>query len=272
MTTTTTYPREIVFDRESRDFAAYADGNLIGFYPNHHAAEVALDQHIYDLLDAGLIGEIDGEPAEQPAPEPAPIVSIPPDESKPVPKRLYVIYDAAIERFICRWRQDDEDSGGYTSYSDFASCQKLADWIHFPVIYFGPAELAGGPDVQPVPDAAPVPFGNHLTGQASDLLTRLIAEKSSLLHSPPATETPDARRDRQERIARLTGCIERAGMRLGRRFLAMPTADPYAAMEQAHAESIALAPLTCACGQRAIVVDVMGATCGACTREVNWGS
>jgi hypothetical protein len=33
----------IKFDRKSRDYAAYLDGNLVGYFTSHHEAEVALD-------------------------------------------------------------------------------------------------------------------------------------------------------------------------------------------------------------------------------------
>jgi hypothetical protein len=50
MTSTTTFEKTIRYDRETRDYRAELDGQLIGFYPNYHAAEVALDQVAYDLL------------------------------------------------------------------------------------------------------------------------------------------------------------------------------------------------------------------------------
>src|SRR5262245_26078171 len=36
--------REIVYDRESRDFALYLDGELVGFARSYHEGEVTLDQ------------------------------------------------------------------------------------------------------------------------------------------------------------------------------------------------------------------------------------
>ena len=42
--------RSIRYDRETRDFAAYVDGVLIGFYPNYHAAEVACDAYVFETL------------------------------------------------------------------------------------------------------------------------------------------------------------------------------------------------------------------------------
>ena len=50
MTTTTTFEKSIRYDRETRDYRAELDGQLIGFYPSYHAAEVALDQVAYDRL------------------------------------------------------------------------------------------------------------------------------------------------------------------------------------------------------------------------------
>lgn len=160
-TTTPTFTKDISYCRFTKDYSAKVDGNLIGFFATHREAEIAADEYALELLTSGLhipaqvLGGTCGDcgqtldamglcgcQAEEHAP---------PDESKPVPlaKHLYVIYDAAIYRFICRWRQNDEDSGGYTSYPDFASCQKWADWIHFPIIYFAPAELASPADTSP---------------------------------------------------------------------------------------------------------------------------
>jgi len=42
--------RSIRYDRETRDFAAYVDGILIGFYPNYHAAEVACDAYVFEAM------------------------------------------------------------------------------------------------------------------------------------------------------------------------------------------------------------------------------
>lgn len=56
MTTTDTIPtieREIAYDRETRDFRATLDGNLIGYFATYHDAENALDQIAYDLLADG---------------------------------------------------------------------------------------------------------------------------------------------------------------------------------------------------------------------------
>lgn len=60
-------------------------------------------------------------------------------------------------------------------------------------------------------------FSDRLCNQASDLVTRLIAEKTRLLHSTPPHDLANLEWD--ERIARLTGCIDRAAARLGRRFI-----------------------------------------------------
>lgn len=46
------YRREIVYDRETRDYAMYLDGELVGFARTYHEAEVTLDQLVYDLLKA----------------------------------------------------------------------------------------------------------------------------------------------------------------------------------------------------------------------------
>lgn len=52
--TTATDPKRISYDRETRDYAAMYDGELIGFYPSYHAAEVALDAYALELAIEGL--------------------------------------------------------------------------------------------------------------------------------------------------------------------------------------------------------------------------
>lgn len=42
--------REIKFDRETKDFRATLNGELIGYFPSYHDAEVALNQLVYELL------------------------------------------------------------------------------------------------------------------------------------------------------------------------------------------------------------------------------
>lgn len=44
------YRKEIVYDRETRDYAMYLDGELVGFAPTYHAAEVRLDELVFSLL------------------------------------------------------------------------------------------------------------------------------------------------------------------------------------------------------------------------------
>ncbi|HEU4326076.1 MAG TPA: hypothetical protein VFS21_23250 [Roseiflexaceae bacterium] len=46
------YRKEIVFDRESRDYAMYLDGDLVGYARTYHEAEVTLDQLIFELLSS----------------------------------------------------------------------------------------------------------------------------------------------------------------------------------------------------------------------------
>jgi hypothetical protein len=42
--------REIKYDRETRDYACYIDGELIGFAKSYHDGEVVCDQYVYDEL------------------------------------------------------------------------------------------------------------------------------------------------------------------------------------------------------------------------------
>ena len=44
------YRKEIVYDRESCDYAMYLDGELVGFARTYHEAEVTLDQLVFELI------------------------------------------------------------------------------------------------------------------------------------------------------------------------------------------------------------------------------
>lgn len=48
--TTTTFVKDIAYDRNSRDFRATLNGELIGYFSTYSAAEAALDQVAYDIL------------------------------------------------------------------------------------------------------------------------------------------------------------------------------------------------------------------------------
>jgi hypothetical protein len=44
------YRKEIVYNRETRDYAMYLDGELVGFACIYHEAEVMLDQFVFELM------------------------------------------------------------------------------------------------------------------------------------------------------------------------------------------------------------------------------
>jgi hypothetical protein len=44
------YRKAIVYTRETRDYAMYLDGELVGFARTYHEAEVALDQLVFELI------------------------------------------------------------------------------------------------------------------------------------------------------------------------------------------------------------------------------
>ncbi len=49
---TTRARKEIVYDRETRDYAMYLDGELVGFARTYHEGEVTLDQLVFELITA----------------------------------------------------------------------------------------------------------------------------------------------------------------------------------------------------------------------------
>lgn len=55
MTTTTTFEKSIRYDRQSKDFACYLDGEFVGYAASYSAGEALLDQIAYDLLADGAV-------------------------------------------------------------------------------------------------------------------------------------------------------------------------------------------------------------------------
>lgn len=47
------YQKAIIYDRATRDYAMYLDGELVGFARSYHEAEVTLDQLVSELLAHG---------------------------------------------------------------------------------------------------------------------------------------------------------------------------------------------------------------------------
>lgn len=44
------YRKMIVYDRETRDFAMYLNGELVGYAPTYLEAEIQLNKLVYELL------------------------------------------------------------------------------------------------------------------------------------------------------------------------------------------------------------------------------
>ncbi len=44
------YRKEIVYCRDTRDYAMYLDGELVGFARTYHEAETTLDQLVFELM------------------------------------------------------------------------------------------------------------------------------------------------------------------------------------------------------------------------------
>lgn len=57
------YEKSIRYDRETRDYAMYLDGELVGFARTHHEAEVTLDQFVFELMSAAPVVTTPAEPA-----------------------------------------------------------------------------------------------------------------------------------------------------------------------------------------------------------------
>ncbi len=90
--TTEIYRREIVWDREMRDYAMYLNQELVGFGRTYHECEVTLDQLVCELmthnytvsaLDGG--SDPDAMAAENAAGEPEPTDPLPDHPGEPYP-------------------------------------------------------------------------------------------------------------------------------------------------------------------------------------------
>lgn len=44
------YRKEIVYDRETKDFAMYLDDELVGFARTYYHAEIMLDEFVFELI------------------------------------------------------------------------------------------------------------------------------------------------------------------------------------------------------------------------------
>lgn len=51
------YEKEIIYDPETRDFAMYLDGEIVGFARTYQEAEVTLDQLVYELINGQYFRE-----------------------------------------------------------------------------------------------------------------------------------------------------------------------------------------------------------------------
>jgi len=51
------YRKEILFDRETRDYACYLSGELVGFCRTYREAEQLLDQLVFGLLSGQFFRE-----------------------------------------------------------------------------------------------------------------------------------------------------------------------------------------------------------------------
>ncbi len=51
------YEKEIVYDPETRDFAMYLDGEIVGFARTYQEAEVTLNQLVFELINGQYFRE-----------------------------------------------------------------------------------------------------------------------------------------------------------------------------------------------------------------------
>ncbi len=114
--TTATFEKSIAYDRETRDFAARLNGEYIGSFSTHAAAEAALDQVAYDQLMDGVAltaAELDGgSDADTMAEEVAAAVEAPAAAVNPA---------GECEAYGCRERVTHEQISD-RPWTDYAFC------------------------------------------------------------------------------------------------------------------------------------------------------
>lgn len=57
--------KRIGYDRLTKDYAAYYEDQVIGFYPTYLDAETALNVYVLELLTEGLAVSADDEPTDE---------------------------------------------------------------------------------------------------------------------------------------------------------------------------------------------------------------
>jgi hypothetical protein len=60
------YHTEIVYDRETREYAMYIDKELVGYARTYHEAELTLAQLVFELIHSGPFHGDPPEPGDNP--------------------------------------------------------------------------------------------------------------------------------------------------------------------------------------------------------------
>lgn len=56
------YRIEIIYNRKTRDYAMYLDGELVGFARTYHEAEITLDQLVFELMSGQFFRDVPARP------------------------------------------------------------------------------------------------------------------------------------------------------------------------------------------------------------------
>lgn len=51
------YYKEIIYNPETKEYAMYLDGELVGFAKTYHEAELTLDQLVFELISGQYFRE-----------------------------------------------------------------------------------------------------------------------------------------------------------------------------------------------------------------------
>lgn len=79
------YRKTIVYDRKSKDFAMYLNGELVGYQPTYLQAEATLNQLVYELLASKVVPSCieAATPSDTPSPADPPSSSTDEPASEP---------------------------------------------------------------------------------------------------------------------------------------------------------------------------------------------
>lgn len=133
--TTLTDLKRIGYDQLTKDFMASYDGNVIGYFPSYHAAELALNDHVLGLCEQGLIDQplIALEPTPLPEPDDIPGADPAPGRALAAGRAIFRHWNRRPQHFAETLRRLDPTiwhvlAASYAAYRGIAVEDVLTFW------------------------------------------------------------------------------------------------------------------------------------------------